>query len=195
MISMPELVEKFNTFILRVFPNAVHGYHISLDRYLNNKRRHDDIAPANFKEMVNNIAPRVVSDAFLSEMLKELNMKEDDECKKLFMNPEQIRALASMGFFVEHHTHNHYSLDREPIEVLREDFGVATNILRGILGKSPCVMAYPYGRSPKDFEILTEYGITHGVTVEHKSIIASDDAFLIPRFDTNDVKNFLDTNG
>ena len=194
-ISMHALVEKFNSFVLHAFPDFAQLYHIPLDRFLTNKRRHDDILPANFKEMVNNIAPRAVSDAFLSEMLKELDMKEDDECKKLFMNPEQIRTLPSMGFFVEHHTHNHYSLDREPIEVLREDFGVATHILKGILGKFPRVMAYPYGRAPIDHAIFAEYGITHGVTVENRSIIAGDDAFLIPRFDTNDIKIFLDSNG
>ncbi len=192
-VSMPELVKKFNAFVAAVFPDAAAAYHIPLDSYLNSKRRHDDIAPANFKEMLNNIAPRDVSSAFLAEMFKELGMNEQEECKKLFMSAEQIRALHVQGFFVETHTHNHYSLNREASGILREDFHTAVSALKHILGKTPRVMAYPYGRSPKDRSILAECGISYGVTVENRAIAPHDDALLIPRFDTNDIKSFLNS--
>lgn len=192
-VSMPELVEKFNAFVLRAFPENGASYHIPLDHYLNSKRRHDDIAPANFKEMLNNIVPRNVSDAFLAEMFEHLGMSEEDECKKLFMNAEQIRTLQDGGFFVETHTHNHYSLDRESTDVLRKDFHAASDALKNILGSAPSVMAYPYGRLPVDHTICAECGIVYGVTVENRAITAGDGALLIPRFDTNDIKNHLNT--
>ncbi len=192
-VSMPELVEKFNAFVLRAFPENAASYHIPLDHYLNSKRRHDDIAQANFKEMLNNIVSRNMSDAFLTEMFEDLGMSEKNECKKLFMNAGQIRTLQDGGFFVETHTHNHYSLDRELTDVLREDFHGAVNALKNILVRTPSVMAYPYGRLPVDHTILAECGIVYGVTVENRAIAASDSILLIPRFDTNDIKNYLNT--
>lgn len=192
-ISMPELVEKFNLFISHAFPEVAALYHIPLDRYLNRKRRHDDVAPANFKEMLNNIAPREVSAAFLSALFKELGMSEEEECAKLFMDASQIRTLQDQGFFVETHTHNHYSLEREAAEVLHKDFHAATTALKNILGKSPTVMAYPYGRPPTDHATLGACGVIFGVTAENRAINTGDHPLLIPRFDTNDVKSFLDT--
>ena len=194
-ISMPTLVEKFNLFISHAFPHLARTYYIPSDHFLNAKRRHDEITAANFKEMVNNIAPRSVSDAFLFQMLKELDMKEEDECRKLFMNLDQICALPDAGFFVESHTHNHYSLDREPREVLREDFRATADTFRRIFGAPPGCIAYPYGRAPIDHSLLAEFGMSHGVTVESRPIIAGDDPLLIPRFDTNDIRKFFDTHG
>lgn len=191
-ISMLELVEKFNLFVSHAFPEVVASYDIPSDRYLNRKRRHDDIAAANFKEMLNNIAPREVSAAFLSALFEELSMSEKEECAKLFMDASEIRALQDQGFFVETHTHHHYSLEREATEVLHKDFHAAATALKNILGKSPMVMAYPYGRSPTDHAILGACGITLGVTAENRALHAGDHPLLIPRFDTNDVKSFLD---
>jgi len=194
-ISMPVLVEKFNLFLSHDFPDLAQTHHIPSDHYLNDKRRHDDIPSANFKEMLNNIAPRNVSAAFLSLMLTELGMREDEECGKLFMTAQEIFSLQDQGFFVETHTHNHYSLEREPVDVLRKDFHEATDALTSILGKSPHVMAYPYGRPPGNHTILSEHGIAYGVTVENKAIIAGNNPLLIPRFDTNDIRDFLNGNG
>lgn len=194
-ISPLALIEKFNLFLLRAFPQYAHIYHIPLNDYVNNKRRHDDIPSANLKEILSNIALHTVSDAFLSEVLNELDMNEKYACGKFFMNQDQIYDLQCMGFIVETHTHNHYSLDRESSEALREDFRAATNILKRILGKSPHVMAYPYGRLPMNDRILAEFGITHGVTVENRAIDADNHPLRIPRFDTNDVKDFLNLHG
>jgi len=190
-VSVVELAEKFNTCVTRVFPERAASYYIPFDRYLNNKRRHDEIAPANFKEMLNNIAPRDVSSSFLSEMFRELAINEEEDCRRIFMNAGDIRALQDQGFFVETHTHNHYSLDRENAEVLREDFHAAVDTLEHILGKAPSVMAYPYGRFPEGYKLLAECGIGYGVTVESRVITSHDDPLLIPRFDTNDLRNFL----
>ena len=188
-IPMAELVEKFNAFMSNVFPDLAASYRIPLDRCLNSKRRHDDIAAANFKEMMNNIAPREISGAFLSQMLKELGIAEADACKKLFMNADEIRMLHDQRFFVESHTHHHYSLDKETDEILREDFLASDDALKHILGRSPTVMAYPYGRAPANHDVLGTYGIVHGVTVESRSVARDDNPLLIPRFDTNDVRD------
>ncbi|MDP3770247.1 MAG: polysaccharide deacetylase family protein [bacterium] len=191
LVSLPELVEKFNIFVSRAFSEVAASYYIPIDRPLNNKRRHDDIASANVKEMLNNIAPRDVSSAFLAEMFKDLGINEQDECKKLFMSREQLRALQDQGFFVETHTHNHYSLDRESADILHEDFHTASDALKHILGNAPRVMAYPYGRPPINRSLLAECDIAYGVTVENRAIARGDDELLIPRFDTNDIKVFL----
>ncbi len=191
LIPLSELAQKFNAFILHAFPMTALSYFIPSDRYLSNKRRHDDIITANFKEMLNNIAPRDMSGAFFSAMFKELGINEEDECKKIFMNIEQICALHNDGFFIETHTHNHYSLDRESSESIREDFRAAIDSFKRIVGRPPSVIAYPYGRALDDHTLLAEYGITHGVTVENRAIGIDDNALLIPRFDANDIKNAL----
>ena len=187
-ISPAELVEKFNAFVSNAFSDVAASYRIPLDRYLNSKRRHDDIAPANLKEMLNNIAPREISDAFLSRMLDELDIAEPDACKELFMNADEVRALRDQGFFVESHTHNHYSLDRETNEILHEDFRVSADALHRVLGHAPSVMAYPYGRPPVNHAMLADHGIAYGVTVESRCVARDDNPLLIPRFDTNDVR-------
>ena len=191
-ISMSELAEQFNLFVSHISPEAATSYHIPSDRYLNHKRRHDAMASANVKEMLNNSAPGEVSGAFLSALFKELGMSEEEECKKLFMNADEIRALQDQGFFAETHTHHHYSLEMETSEALDKDFHAAITALTHILGKSPTVMAYPYGRPPADHAILAACGITLGVTAENRALHAGDHPLLIPRFDTNDLKNFLD---
>lgn len=191
-VSMKELVEQFNHFLTRKFPQYQNDYNIPVDRRMNDKRPLDDMYTANFKEMINNIVPRDMAEIFLTQMLQKLGLVEQDLCTQLFMGQKDIRALQDQGFTIGSHTHGHYSLDKENDNILREDFRMADGILRDILHRPMTVFAYPYGRSSdKARNILQESGFTHAVTIERRHVAAGDDPFLIPRYDTVDLKNFL----
>lgn len=190
-IPMNDVLEKFNIFLSDVFPNLT-KYLIPKDRRLTDKRRYDDIISANVKETLM-IVPHDVSDAFLTHMVRELGIDERELAKKLFMNVQEIQTLDKEGFFIESHTHNHYALSGADPDVQRNDFDAAEKVFQNMLGRFPKVMAYPYGRPPETDEVLYEYGFTHAVTVESRTVSGADNPLHIPRFDTNDIKIFLDT--
>lgn len=188
-VSMNDLLEKFNVFLPDVFPNLTR-YLIPRDRRLTDKRRYDDTISANVKETLMT-APRDISDAFLTHMAIELGIDERELAKKLFMNMQEIQTLDKEGFFIESHTHNHYALSGADLDVQRNDVDAAEKVFKNMLGRSPKVMAYPYGRPPETDEVLYEYGFTHAVTVESRTVSDADHPLHIPRFDTNDIKIFL----
>lgn len=190
-VSMNDLLEKFNLFLPDVFPDLTR-YLIPKDRRLTEKRRYDDTISANVKETLMTV-PNDVSDAFLTHMMRELGIDEQELAKKLFMNVQEIQTLDKEGFFIESHTHNHYALSGAGLDVQHNDFDAAENVFKKMLGRLPKVMAYPYGRPPETNEVLHEYGFTHAVTVESRAVSNADHPLHIPRFDTNDIKIFLDT--
>lgn len=193
-ISMDDLREKFNLFLSRDFPDLIR-YSIPKDHRLTDKRRYDDVISANVKETLM-IVPRKVLDAFFVSVLGKLGIDERELAKKLFMNLQEIQTLDKEGFFIESHTHNHYSLNNESVETLREDIQASNMLLKTIRSRPPTVMSYPHGRSlPETRTVLASHGFTHGVTIERRAIAHTDDYFLIPRFDTNDVRDFLIING
>ena len=190
-IPMNDLREKFNLFLASDFPDFTE-YLIPKDRRLTDKRRYDDIISANVKEAFT-IIPRKVSDAFLAKCLGELKFDEWELAKKLFMSLQEIQTLDKDGFFIESHTHNHYDLSGAILNVQRDDFDADEKVFKKMVGRSPKIMAYPYGRPPETDEVLHEYGFRHAVTVESRVVSDADNPLRIPRFDTNDIKIFLDT--
>ncbi len=189
-VSMDDIAEKFNAFLLQKFPDSA-TYFIPKDRRITDGRRHDGIISANVKETLT-IVPHVISDAFLACMLNECAIDEKELSRKLFMSSREIQALENDGFFVGSHTHVHYALSTVDADVQRGDFHASKKVFKDILGRSPTIMAYPYGRWPEMDTILHEYGFTHGVTVEPQAVSNTDIPLRIPRFDTKDVKIFLD---
>lgn len=191
-MPMTEIRSAWNECIADFYPERKDTHTIPADRALSDKRRHDDMTTANVKEMLNNIAPRDMADAFLSRMFIKLGIGEQELCRELFMDAGDLRSLQDQGHSIETHTHHHYSLDREAEDVLREDFLASHAVLKEITGRNTMVMAYPYGRPPADMTLLGDAGIRYGVSVEGRALARTEHPLLIPRFDTNDIKRYLD---
>ena len=190
-MSMKETATAFNAFLARSFPAYKDEYDIPSNRRITDRRLHEDVLSANVKETLIMI-PQDIRDAFLTEMLQELNMNEADICKHLFMSEDEIRNLERDGFMVGSHTHRHESLEHKNEQFLGEDVRTSRDVLSRFLSHAPTVISYPHGRINEAMRnVLTDAGFTHGVTIERREVRPDDDAFLLPRFDTVDVRNYL----
>ena len=191
--TMEELANAFNAFLSRSFPAHKDEYHIPSDRRITDRRLHEDALSANVKETLIMI-PQDIRDAFLMEILEELNMNEADICKHLFMSEDEIRKLEHDGFMIGSHTHHHESLEHKNEQFLGEDVRTSRDVLSRFLSHAPTVISYPHGRINEAMRnVLTDAGFTHGVTIERREVRPDDDAFLLPRFDTMDIRTYLDT--
>ena len=191
-MSMKETAAAFNAFLSRLFPAHKDEYHIPSDRRITDRRLHEDALSANVKETLIMI-PQDILDAFLMEILQELNMNEADIRKHLFMSEGEIRSLEHDGFMIGSHTHYHESLEHKDEQFLSKDVRTSRDVLSRFLSRAPTVISYPHGRINEQMRsVLANAGFTHGVTIERREVRSDDDAFLLPRFDTMDVKKFLD---
>lgn len=110
------------------------------------------------------------------------------------MNGDEMWELERAGFAIGSHTHYHESLEHRDEAAFREDTAKAQKVFSRSLGKTPTVISYPHGRSSEATKkVLEEFDFTHGVTIERRSVTAEDDPFAIPRFDTTDLKVFLNS--
>lgn len=190
-VNMEDLLDKFNAFLSAYFPEYIDRFFIPKDRRLTQGRRHDNTICANVKETLT-IVPRALSDGFLDYVLKEIGMDELTLSKKLFMDIQEIRSLDADGFVIESHSHDHDALSILEEDRQRKDLGATQDVFHNILGRPPAIIAYPYGRWPVTDTVLNEYGLKYAVTVEPREVSDTDHHLRIPRFDTNDIKFFLD---
>ena len=138
--------------------------------------------------------PREIRDAFFDVVLKDkLNINEAEVCKDFFMDKAEMQQLEQDGFTIGSHTHLHESLEHKDEQFLRNDVRASCDVLSQFLSHEPAIMSYPHGRSHEIMRnVLQEAGFTHGVTIERRALRAADDPFLLPRFDTMDLKVYLD---
>ena len=188
--SVEELIDAANGFF------AAHGlerYHIPKDRRVTDKRKlRDDIPTANFKETVN-VLRGDEQERLLSFLVAALTLDEPALARELFMDREDIKNLADSGFEVGSHTHNHYALDLEPREIIESEIDAAHRILAAITGKEPSIFCGPHGGSSELVrEVIALRGYTHAVTIGRRAVSADDDPLLLPRHDTNDLRDFME---
>ena len=192
-MTMEELATIFNAFLSDSFSAYAGEYHIPSDRRITDRRLHEDALSANVKETLIMI-PREIRDAFFDIMLKDkLNINEAEVCKDLFMDKTEMQKLEQEGFTIGSHTHLHESLEHKDEQFLQNDVRASCDVLSQFLSRKPAIMSYPHGRSHEIMRnVLKEAGFTHGVTIERRALCAADDPFLLPRFDTMDLKVYLD---
>lgn len=192
-VSMSSLVDLFNEFLASFHPELKKSYWIPKDRRLVNKRLHEDVVSANFKEIMIRLDAKT-KESFLDSVLKELGLDEKVLSRDLFMSEDTVRALSKQGFFVESHTHFHQSLENQQRNFLKEDLKMSTEIFRKVLGYAPSVISYPHGRiSGEARDAVKDCGFSYGVTIEPRNVSCQDDPLLIPRYDTNHLRDFLDS--
>ncbi len=194
-MGMVEIARAFNAFLKESFPDVSERYDIPNDRRLTADRRlHEDIISANVKEMLILIPQKIRDDFFRTVASRVIGEDEAAIAGRLFMSGGEMQKLDREGFVIGSHTHYHESLERRDEAAFREDTAKAQKVFFRYLGKTPAVISYPHGRSNDATKrVLEEFRFTHGVTIERRGITAGDDPFAIPRFDTTDMKVFLDT--
>ena len=189
--SVDELVNIFHDYLREFYPDLRRQYLIPKDRRLTDRRQHEDIATANLKETLI-LLPEDIKAQFLRFCFKKLGLNAEKISQSLFMNEKHLRELGKLGMNIGSHTHNHYALDTLNEEALAKDVRLTNEILSAILGESPSVFSYPHGRIQSAVtRILKEEGFRYGVTIERRGIEVHDDRFLIPRYDTADVRDWL----
>ena len=108
------------------------------------------------------------------------------------MSKKEANELYRAGMIIGNHTHSHHTYDLVSEDFLRKDLKLSNKILNEIDGNSINIFSYPNGRSSKTaIKVLKEEGISYATTIEKRSIKKGDDPFLIPRYDTNNIKDYL----
>ena len=109
------------------------------------------------------------------------------------MKEKEIKELLSGRFYPESHTHNHASLENYGLDFSRKDFAESNAKLAVIIGRNPVAMSYPHGRSNADTHTaLAEFGFKYAVTIEARGLRAEENPYMIPRYDTNHLRDYLD---
>lgn len=189
-----DLIDNFNAFLKELFPQLLAGLLIPTDHRRLGTTRNDyggDFRIDNFKETMA-LAPAEVRERFIDKRLADLNLSPADLKKQMFMSETEVRDLHRLGFFIGNHTYHHVPVDQLSIGEFKEELRRAGTRLQAILGEKPSIFSYPWGRSsPVTRESLRQAGFSCAVTIERRAVAGVDDPFLLPRYDTNDIRNFL----
>lgn len=189
--SIEEMIDFFHRFIAEIYPDLKPQYFIPKDRRLTDKRMHEDIPWANFKETLIAL-PEDIKGRFLRHCFKVNGLSERKISQELFMSREEIKELQRLGMSIGGHSHGHYAMSIEDETFLSKDIQLAREILAELLGTLPEVFSYPHGRyGDAARKVVKEAGFRYALTIERRGVHAGDDPFTIPRYDTADLRDFL----
>jgi len=192
-----ELINDYNSFLAYWYPKHTSQYAIPVDSRLTLMRRmHDDIPTANLKEMIHNILPWKEKEHFVNTLFSRLDFNEAEMANTFFMSRTAVAALHKSGFSIGNHTHSHTPLNRQTETEIQEELHFSQKYLEEITGETPVLFCYPQSHNRESAEkianILQKTGFSHAVTIEERAIQDSDRSFTIPRYDTNNIRDFLD---
>lgn len=189
-----DLIDRFNTLVKESFPNLVASLIISKDHRRPESTRNDyggDFRVDNFKETMA-LVPEEVRERFMNQCFTELKLSLEDLRERLFMAENELRELRHSGFLIGNHTYHHVPVDQLSASEFQKELKKANAKLQAILGEQPSVFSYPWGRSsPVAMGVLERTGFNQAVTIERRGVASDDDPLLIPRYDTNDLRDFL----
>jgi len=179
-----EVIDVFNKFTKTGIPT---------NRRLFNRRLHEDIPTANFKETMITLS-RDEKDRFLNRYFAELDLDEKKIAQEIFMTKAEIKSLRQEGMTVGSHSHGHYSMAAVGKEFIRQDIRQASQSLFEVLGEKVSVFSYPHGHStPESVKVLKEEGFEYAVTIEPREVKSGDKPLLLPRYDTIHLKTLLNS--
>ncbi len=194
-IPINDLVGKFNRYLEKNFSNLYLKYQIPTDRRVNpNVRPDDNILTANIKETLA-IVPRKVKEGFSDDHFKELGFDERKIVEEFFMNKAEIMNLVSV-LSVGSHSHNHGNLATMTPDEIKDDLAKSQQLLSSLSDgkKDVDVFSYPHGRWNSDvINILKSNGFKYGLTIEERGVAKGEHPLLLPRYDTNCVRDYLDS--
>ena len=191
------LFEKYHVFLDTYFSEEAIKYRIPTDKYLNEARRHDDIRVANFKDILI-ILPEDIKEQFLKWFFKELNLDEKRLCEEFFMSEKEVKDLHTRGFTIGGHTESHQAFDCQSKDEMKKDISSSRKLIKKITGERPVTFSYPHGRLSNnisdEISILKGEGFEYAVTTRRGDVKPEDSPFLLPRYNTNEIRDFIREN-
>ncbi len=185
--SIEEMIDFFHRFIAEIYPDLKSQYFIPKDRRLTDKRMHEDVPWANFKETLIAL-PEDIKGRFLRHCFKVNGLSEHKISQKLFMSREEVKELQKSGMTIGGHSHGHYAMSIEDEAFLGKDIELSLRILTELLGAPPEVFSYPHGRYGNAArKVVKDAGFRYALTIERRGVRAHDDPFVVPRYDTADL--------
>jgi peptidoglycan/xylan/chitin deacetylase (PgdA/CDA1 family) len=151
---------------------------------------YDSPADALLKYRLNFSLPHDVADRATTMMLRSRGIDERVFSSDLYMDREELRALAANGHTVGAHGHSHAPMSRLATGL---DTDVKRNVecLTSILGAAPRWLSYPYGREwaiPADASaLIRRHGFQLGVTLFNGWNAGGGDPALVKRINPNEV--------
>ena len=198
LVSAEKLRAQFHSFLKTSFPQSGEKYHIPSGRHLNAQRTYGSIVPENFKEVLATL-PRRMREKFLSQMFRELHLYEPQLAKEFFMDESDVKDIARRGFSVGSHAHRHEAFDVLSAKEARQDIAQSKKRLEKALTVPVDTFCYPYGRVGKNRNRLASFlaaeRFSHAVTIEPRALVSSDNPMFLPRYEANDIGNFLRRKG
>jgi len=193
-VPKEELTEKYHQFLLEFFPEKKNQFRIPVDKYLNDARRHDDIRIANFKEIVA-LLPQEIKEKFFIWMFEELGLDERMLAREFFMNESEVKHVSSLGYTIGSHGKHHKAFDQLTEREIRDEVSLSKKRLMALSNQPILSFCYPYGRLSKNTDValgvLRGEGFKYGVTIERRAVGSTDNPLLLPRYDTNNIRDFL----
>lgn len=192
-----ELIDSFNNFLIRNYPDMIEKFFIPKDKRLANTKRHDyggDFRIDNFKEKITS-APKDLRNDFIADFFDKTGLSEKEMIKEFFMNENEVKDLHKQGFLIGQHTHSHNAVDTLRPEEMQKELNSSQKWFERVINKNPDFFSYPYGRSCElAIKILKDNNINYAVTIERRPVLSGDNPLKIPRYDTNDIRDFLNQN-
>lgn len=189
--SSLELIDTFHKFIGEFYSDLENAYIIPKDKRLFERRKHEDLLTANFKETMISL-PEDIKGRFLRYCFKRLHLDEKKISEEIFMSKDDVVNLCNQNMEIGSHSHGHYSMSATGIDFLKKDIQISKDILSNLLSKDIDTFSYSHGHYT-DFgiKVLKDMGFKNAVTIEPRSVTKEDNAFLLPRYDANDIRDFI----
>jgi len=110
-----------------------------------------------------------------------------DAGSKRYLTWDQLRQLQSEGVHIAHHTASHLHMTDVSFDEVRVDIERANSRFQKELGKTPTILAYPYGEySLKLKEKIKQLGFDAAFAQYSSVIHSKSDRFQLPRFPVNE---------
>ncbi len=157
--------------------------------------RFDDALSAELKYLLNFKISFDMQESLVNSLFENF-FSESEILETLYMSKSQLKHLAKINCLGSH-THTHYPLGLLSEDKLLYELEHSKNYFEQISGKPIQMIAYPYGTSEACTNLVAEtakkVGYLYGFTTKKGIVDASQNKFLLNRFDCNDLiggKNF-----
>ena len=119
---------------------------------------------------------------------KYIGINENEFCKGLYMNHNQIKCMKDNGMVFGIHGYDHKWMNQMNQEELEIDITKALDCFSDIIDKNNWVMCYPFGSySDAVIDIAKKHGCKYGLSTDVRvADLKKDNIFCLPRLDTND---------
>lgn len=146
------------------------------------------------KRMLQTVLPEQVRHRMADELFERyLNISMEVLAGELYMNKEQIACMKNSGMHIGIHGYEHCWLGRIPTDEMERDITKALDALSPFIDRGAWSMNYPYGLpgayNDEVISFIEKKGCALGFTMLPEiADLKVNDRFLIPRIDTNEVK-------